>query len=197
MDMNIFLIFFVLFMVAIAGLYIINRFEQKGKDIRTLELVKNGFNPTRQLFTGNGFGPSLAIDETSKQISIITKAHGDFVVKRYNITDILNFEVYEEVVNTTNSSNGSPITRAVVGGMLLGGVGAIVGAVSANPKSSTKQKVKRIVLSLTLNDIKDPLVEFNLLNESTEKYSYVYSDVMKEAKTWVSLLMVLKNQPIV
>lgn len=77
------------------------------------------------------------------------------------ITDVFYGIVTEEV-----AKNKSPIGRAVAGGVLFGGVGAVVGAVSGVGSKTKKEYHTMFIISYTSSDGKEAFLKF----EDTRHY---------------------------
>lgn len=73
----------------------------------------------------------------------------------------------------TLSSDKSPIGRAVAGGLLLGGIGAIVGAASGIGQKTSKASRFHLIIAYQASDGKDKLLAFtdySIINKSSAFY---------------------------
>lgn len=124
----------------------------------------------------------LMLREAQPQIRYIQARFGDatetLTDRAFATESIIAVEIEQEtqtVMNytstaSTKTAKRSPLMRAAVGGMLLGGVGAIVGATSAGSTSKTdvttegkSQTVKgAIYLIIATNDIQDPMIKIEM-----------------------------------
>lgn len=76
-------------------------------------------------------------------------------LKYSQITDV--FHGYKtEIVNCP----GSPIKRAVAGGLLFGGVGAVVGAITADKDKTKKENHLYFIISYTSSTGEDRYIQF-------------------------------------
>jgi hypothetical protein len=89
------------------------------------------------------------------------------IVKVFNIKDVNGFELNIDGKNVAN------IGGAITGGLLFGGVGALVGS------SANKQKITKIELMFKLNDFNNPTVLVPLCGE-TKRGGMVHQQVEKE-----------------
>lgn len=89
--------------------------------------------------------------------------------KEYMFDDIISCELSDNnsvlmAKTVTKISTGSMLGRAVVGGLLLGGVGAIVGGVTAKKETqpaNNKQDLNAIyTLKVTINNLSEPVLIF-------------------------------------
>lgn len=85
----------------------------------------------------------------------------------YKFSDIISCEltnnssiIYNTVESQTKTSTGNMLGRAVVGGVLLGGAGAIIGGATANKKTITNEQIAEtrndFNIHLTVNSITNP-----------------------------------------
>ncbi|OFY41582.1 MAG: hypothetical protein A2X18_07090 [Bacteroidetes bacterium GWF2_40_14] len=84
----------------------------------------------------------------------------------YKFVDIISVELYDDskiiITNSvTKTSTGSMIGRAVVGGALIGGVGAVIGGVSAKQNTvATQETSHHYCMYITINNLTNPLISF-------------------------------------
>lgn len=95
--------------------------------------------------------------------------------KEYNFSDILGYSLVDDVTSetittstgTAKTSTGNMIGRAVVGGVLTGGLGAVAGAATAKKNISdnaisqptTKHK---FTLYINVNNLQEPTVTLKI-----------------------------------
>lgn len=138
----------------VAVVFIVLFFSSVKKLIKRQEAIEGkiksitGFTAT-QKFVNQDATSAIAIDEKSKRVCIV-KAEGDDVkTKTIRHKDILSSEIFEDGQSIVKTVRSSQIGGAVVGGILLGGVGAIIGGLSGKKKNS--DNVKRVDVRLTIN----------------------------------------------
>ena len=76
--------------------------------------------------------------------------------RQYNYTDILDFNINNEVSYKTSTSTGSMVGRAIVGGVLSGGVGAVIGGTTA--KQNTKSSITKYKINISMRDMANPVI---------------------------------------
>ena len=103
----------------------------------------------------------------------------------YNYTDIVDFELLEDGDSVVKGGLG----RALVGGALFGGTGAIVGGVTGKRKN--KGICNSLKIKVTINDINNPVVYITFLNTATKKDGFVYKNIYKEAHECLSTLQLI------
>jgi hypothetical protein len=105
---------------------------------------------TNELLTG------LAISKDGEQIALLQRKtiNDEFDVKIFNFKDIVEAKVITEKETLVNTSLGSIVTRGAIGTILFGGLGGIVGGVTA--KTNSTQKVKELTLEIVVDDLLYP-----------------------------------------
>lgn len=131
-------------------------------------------------------GSYIEIDENKKQLIIPDGFMGKKINPRvYNFEDIIDYELLEDGESITKGGLG----RAVVGGALLGGVGAIVGGVTG--KKKTKNLINSLKIKVTVNDTNSPTTYINLINTQTKASSFVYKVAYSSAQEILSIFAVI------
>jgi|GEM_PF-1844260 len=107
----------------------------------------------------------LAVDEVNKRVCFLEnkfrknyKSMFDvrFEARSFNYKDILASEVIIDGETVTRTSRTSQLGGALIGGVLTGGVGAIIGGLSG--AKTSQEKVRKVQLKLIVNDIRDPIL---------------------------------------
>lgn len=141
------------------------------------------FTPTKRI------GDKVEFDDNKKQWLILSAYRG----KRdkstvYNYKDILDFELLED--GETVSQGG--LGRALVGGALFGGTGAIVGGVTGKRKN--KDVITSLRIKITLRDINNPVEYIDFITFKTKKNSFLYKDLYNQAQECLSTLQLICDQ---
>lgn len=116
----------------------------------------------------NYYSGSIVIDIVHRKIIIDTIP--------YSFTDVIDFTFRDNsyvektaVSATTKTDNGNAIGRALVGGMLFGGVGAAVGGMTAATETTfdlgKETTIARYAVEVTMNDFHAPLIHLNFGND--------------------------------
>lgn len=126
-------------------------------------------------------GAYFRVDNYGKRFEI----YGDR--NSYKFDDLVNFELYE---NDGIEAKGG-IGRAIVGGALFGGVGAVVGAATRKSES----KVNSLYIRLTLKSVGMKKIVF--ISSSTPRNSFVYKTQRKAADEIMSQLeLIAENNKV-
>ncbi|MEG2540395.1 MAG: hypothetical protein RSB59_01280, partial [Clostridia bacterium] len=107
----------------------------------------------------------ILIDTNSKQWSIQDGTKDGLSVREIRkLADILSFEIVDNSTTVYKTRVEGGLTRAIIGGAMFGGVGAIIGANTARSSTSTNTNNAYKVL-FTVNDINNPTIEFDCSND--------------------------------
>lgn len=101
--------------------------------------------------------------------------------KKYQFSDILGYSLVDDATNETittstgaaKTSTGSMLGRAVVGGVLTGGLGAVAGAATAkksifNDTTSQTTTTHEYTLYINVNDLQEPTISLEI-GDNTSK----------------------------
>ena len=142
---------------------IMNALDKNDENKRNFEQ----FNATKII--GN-----FEIDDNSKKWIINNKGlfSKNVVPKIFNYSDIVDFELLEDGESIAKGGLG----RAVVGGVLFGGIGAVVGGITGKKKS--KPVCNSLKIKITLNDInnseEDKFMEVILKKEDKKETNEIF-----------------------
>lgn len=105
----------------------------------------------------------------------------------YRFNELIEFELLED--DSQVSSGG--VGRALVGGALFGGAGAIVGGITGPKK--TKKIVESLVIRLTVDDIDNPIIMLPLITSKTKTSSKEYTEAFMLSQKIISTLNVITS----
>lgn len=103
----------------------------------------------------------------------------------HSYDDILDFELLENGGATIHGGLG----RAITGGVLFGGIGAIVGGTTGQRTSNPT--CVSLKIKITLKDMLTPTEYINLITTETPKNSTLYQKCEKQAQEILSLLQIM------
>lgn len=135
--------------------------------------LMQAFSPTKKI------GSYLQIDDTHKAF----KAGGSI----FEFSNLLNFELLEDGETITKGGLG----RAVAGGLMFGGVGAIVGGVTGGKKS--KGVCNSMRLKITLRNCHCSMVYIPFIMTETKTKSFVYKAAQSSAQECLSALQIISD----
>lgn len=174
--------------------------EQEKRENKQRESLNSleGFQPTKKAYKNDGL---IALDGQNKEIAL-QKNNGQ--IKRFNFSDIISCEVVEDGETVTRKSN--KIGRAVVGGVLAGGAGAIIGGLSGKEKQN--KEIKSISLKIIFKTSEIPytfkLTFFDAkqatshtkskIKLSESVYGKMAKDAINEVSNWKEKIESIINQ---
>ncbi|MBS3955339.1 MAG: SHOCT domain-containing protein [Methylomicrobium sp.] len=172
----------------ISGFPHVGAISKKRKAMKIYLLEVPDFSVTQKVIGADGT-TGLAIDEQQKKVCLIDHRQQNISCRVVSYESLLSSELFEDGSTVTKTVRSSQIGGALIGGVALGGVGAIIGGLSG--KTNTSGKVKRIDLRLIVNDTQNPLHDVNFLNFEMNQDSPNYQSAMKTARHWHGLIEVL------
>jgi len=150
--------------------------QKRGEDKASLQ----AFQITKEV------GGWLKIDENRREWYIPDGFAGKTKNPRiHSFNDIVGYELLEDGDSITKGGLG----RAFAGGLMFGGVGAIVGG--ATGKRKTKATCTSLKVKITLNDITMPIEYINLITTETKKSGFLYKACEGQAQEILSILQVI------
>ena len=152
---------------------LIKRKEDSLQELHSLTITKD-------------FGSYIKFDENNRKWFIPDGMFGG--VKNpiiYSFDDIIAFELLEDGNSITKGGTG----RAISGGLLFGGVGAIVGGTTA--KRKTKSTCTKLQIKITINNITTPAIYINLIVSETKTDGFVYKTAYSSAQNILSVLQII------
>ena len=120
---------------------------------------------------------SIAIDRTNGLVHL-SDGSGSAAV---TFDQLISSEVVQNGTSVTKTNRGNMIGRALVGGVLTGGVGAIIGGVTASKINYSKGSIELHVITTMPNM---PFVSIGFLQIQKDQNSSTYKVFLKEALTW-------------
>jgi len=135
------------------------------------------------------------------------------LVVAFPISNLISVEIVEDgysISQSTTTTQGgteektsglSMVGRAAVGGLLFGGVGAVIGGLSARTTGTinstavtnhhTQEMVRDVSLKLLINDTKKPIVTLKFLDAPAQKTDNYYKSVYQKIEHCDALLRVM------
>ncbi|WP_163579058.1 hypothetical protein [Gracilibacillus saliphilus] len=138
-------------------------------------------------FEPNIKGVSVAFDDKRGKLAILPvvgKVKDDHII---NYDDILDFELMEDGESLAKGGIG----RALVGGALFGGAGAVVGGITGRKNKSYCREMK---MKLTLKNNAELVRYINFIENKTKKDSIIYKQSEKEAQEALSKLKIICDE---
>ena len=144
--------------------------EMKGKFNKI-----DDFSPSKKVVSVYGHS-GIAIDEGRRKVCLVKYGKSGVEADVLSYRDILSSEIFEEGKTVTKTSRSSQIAGALIGGLALGGVGAVIGGLSG--KKTSSKEITEIELRLVVNRIENPIHDVRLID-------------MEQARQWHGLMEVI------
>lgn len=124
----------------------------------------------------------FVVDEINKKIVCINAKIENIRIKTIFFNEIQGIDISEDGTSVFNKST----SRAVVGGLLFGEVGAIVGGVTG--KSEEKKTLNSYKVTIQLSNISDPIYEIEFVSTPIEAGTTLGDGMIKQIKTCANQL---------
>ena len=174
----------IIVLMGIGMFYILNAMEKddqitKNNSNEVDKKLKDKDFKTSKIFSIHGNEQQFRVDLEHKQIAICS-------IFPYQKIDIINFsDIIEcQIIEDSNTVMKGGVGRAVVGGALAGGVGAIVGA---NTRTS-KNVINILQIRIITKKISNSLYTIDLIKTEIEKNSMEYRNAMNFANNVYAIL---------
>lgn len=154
-----------------------------------------------KVYMAHDYESKIILDDVHKKVMVIenklsnvailssTLSKYDFEANVFPYRDILSIEIYVDGASITKTSRSSQLGGALVGGILAGGVGAIIGGTTGT--KTTTENIKKIDLLITVNDIQKPIHAINFYSgdiDPTINSVGTAKTAMAICKEWYSIL---------
>ena len=139
-------------------------------------MVARAFTPTKAI------GAAVAFDDNSSSLRITHISGFKTTYELFNYDQIVDFELLEDGESVTKGGLG----RAVVGGALFGGVGAVVGSVTGGKK--TKGVCNSMKIKITVRNASAQTAYIDFINTPTKTDSKTYKKARDNAQEALSAL---------
>jgi len=114
----------------------------------------------------------LRIDQTQENIALCFNRTGEYHIIPFG--DIVSVAIYEDDTEKKTAGVGG----AILGGMIAGGVGALIGSSSAD----TERLIHKLQLRIFTRNIENPIHVVNALKDKTNKspeYVHAYEQILQ------------------
>lgn len=130
-------------------------------------------------------GELIKFDDSARKLSVVDRVRAWYESYHYTsipYDNIIGYELLEDGGSIIKGGLG----RAVAGGLLFGGVGAVVGGVTG--KKTGKPTCTNLQVKIVLTNSSEPAHYLTLINTETKKDSFIYKQYYKDAQDICSKL---------
>lgn len=166
--------------------------EETFKNIQKL-LNNDDFN-SDECYISKDYSSFIELDEKNRKILIGGKQNNtkDINFRVIKAKEVIGVELIDNGKGLLSSSgNTNTLGMAAIGGLLFGGAGAIVGAISGSNSNSV---VTEISLRIALDDIKTPYIGINFINKTVSRNSESHRQIYSIAEKWYGMVNILVNR---
>lgn len=142
-----------------------------------------GFNAQYWLVSVDGH-TGVAIDGDSRQVCLMSSYAQVNQHRLVPFSAVISSSVEENGDVITSTSRGGQLARAAVGGVLLGGVGAVVGALTASQRQ--KRRINSVELKVVVDDLARPVHTLTLQSTPGDSGGMVHTAAIRQASEWQS-----------
>jgi hypothetical protein len=108
-------------------------------------------------------------------------------IYKIKIADISEVKVVVDSETVITTTKKGVIKRAVVGGALLGGAGAVVGALTAGSTGQSKDLISNINIELSINSVTEPFAKI-IFQSGAPKNKKDCTENLTKANEWNSII---------
>ena len=142
----------------------------------------NNFDPTAVYVSSSNLA-GVAIDSSRREILLADEA----TLRRLTISSIISCDILEDDVRLAYVNLGSQLAGIAIGGILPGGVGAVIGSLSASKRSINN--VRKIILRFMTDDFERPrhgvvLLDWSFSKTGIKRDSMLYRAALETAELW-------------
>lgn len=164
--------------ILVLGFYFTNKSNTQKHKSKTSTLIKNQEQINDYLrnnelnesnkYISNDYSNGIVFNEKTGELLIITKKFKkndgtfSYSFKHYTSNNLMESEVIIDNQSVYKTVRSNQLLGATVGGALLGGIGAILGGLSAN--KSKEDNIKSIQMKLSIDDLDSPSYKINFLS---------------------------------
>jgi len=175
-------------LVIVLGVLVAIGFMKGQRDHRTATNVEkrirhlDNFEPTDVYVSTINFA-GVAIDANRREILLADEA----TLRRFTMSSIISCEILEDDVRLAYVNRGSQLAGIAVGGILLGGVGAVIGGLSASKRSTNN--VSKVILRFMTDDFDRPkhdivLLDWSFSKKGLKRDGMLYRAALETAELW-------------
>ncbi len=173
---------------ALLALYLQSRNKKAAAEIKAkIDSIPNfaaGYE-----YVGADDQSGIAIDVGDSLVCLLKRTSNGVRYRTVTYKQILGSELFEDGESITKASRMSQLAGVAVGGVLLGGVGAIIGGLSG--RRVEERRVKSIKLRLVVDDSTNPMHEVCFLAEDVARSETIYKRADEAAREWQARMEVL------
>lgn len=151
--------------IAIVIIIIVGMFKSPSDNNSRVKSITNSLAQTGSTSISVLMSTAVGINTIEKSITLVSIADQQKLTLKFE--DIRDCEILKDGETVFRKSSSRTLGGALVGGLLLGGAGAVVGGLSG--KTRGKEQVNSSTLKIYTKDINTPSFSLQIFNKSTPK----------------------------
>jgi len=164
--------------------------QRKLKRLETT-LAAAGFAWTQRVVGTDG-STGIGVNDANNTICLASMGRDGDTAVAFPVKSVLAAEVFEDGESIIRSSRVSQAAGAAIGGLVFGGAGAVVGALSGSKTSSTH--ARQLDLRLLVDDVSNPNFDVRFLAFPMSKKRREYADASKSVRHWQGVIKVMMER---
>lgn len=181
----------------ILGIYNMNKYQKEKRNgaKEYIDNFKKQFNFDDFDTTHNGL-QGLILEKEKGRIGILnrTNLNNEFEIDYIEFIDISDVHIIKNESSIIKSSKSDLIGKSIIGGVLLGGTGAVIGALSSD--KTKNEMINSIKLQIIVNDIVNPIRNITIADypHGVKNNSVVGNAIYGIADKWFKrITLIIKN----
>lgn len=160
---------------------------------------ENDFIPTKQ---GISYDQKnvIAINDEKMRLALLKKSpyNQDYTFESIPFSSIIEAKVIRNNQTITTTSTSSQILRGVAGGVIAGGLGAIIGGIGAKTKST--EHIRELSLEIVVDSLTNPriVIPFYLSEVTLDATKEKNQEIINNVESWYRIFTVIihRNQEV-
>jgi len=187
-------LFFILLVIAIVGGIILNQREKAKKRLARLNKLLDEDKDHEYSKKYVSSWAVIGLDEKKKVLAF--KSEDETCLEYLPFSKITDYEIIKdgETITKKKHSTGSTVGRALLGGLLAGGVGAIVGGATSKSVSHTSDITKKLSLKIHTNTLAKPSYTITFFENALGIDTKIIEEVVDNLAEWVDILHIIVRQ---
>jgi len=140
--------------------------------------------------------PAIRFDPSTEELTFYSESGG--ASKSYGADDLVSVEIIDDGGSIIKTDRGSQLAGALVGGAVMGGLGAAIGGLSGS-KTQTG-RCEHLALKIVVQDMNNPTHVVTLLRrtwlmkDGWQRNGYSYKSALHQAEHWHGKISVLMKK---
>ncbi|MGL5655887.1 MAG: SHOCT domain-containing protein [Fusobacteriaceae bacterium] len=172
----------IIFIGAICMLRMISKMKKRIEG-ELLSFADKGFG---KIFVGDDGKSGIGANLDDYKLVLVELKGKEIFSNIIDYKDIVSVELVQNGTIVSKTSKSSQLGKAAVGGVLFGGAGAVIGALSGNKKNV--ENVSKVQAKLTIQDLKMPIFNVTFMDANFKKDGFFHKAMIQKAEEWIGII---------